>query len=66
MTISATTDILFEISQNTMVMCPFVSDGACKASSLMTLDTERLGKFCGCEDYEDCPIFLAKRLNGGL
>ncbi|MCX8027371.1 MAG: hypothetical protein N3A62_05900 [Thermodesulfovibrionales bacterium] len=64
MTVTATTDLLFEIKQQGKTVCPFKSDDICKASPLTTIDDLRMGKFCTCEDYEDCPMFLVKRLQG--
>lgn len=64
MTVVATSDILDEINRKKQAVCPLLSDNTCRVSPNITLDIARLIRFCSCEDYEDCAIFLAKRLNG--
>ncbi|HIJ59728.1 MAG TPA: hypothetical protein HPP56_03825 [Nitrospirae bacterium] len=66
MTILATSEILSDLIQGRRTFCPFFENNptVCGASSLIILDKNRKKKYCHSEDYEDCPIFLVKRLNG--
>lgn len=68
MTLSTTTEILYDLMYERQCYCPFIEDDGsiCKASSMIALDRIRINKYCYNEDYEDCPIFLVKRLNGNV
>jgi len=46
--------------------CPFDGITTCLASlSSMTLDTKKRKICCGTENFDECPIFLAKVLRLG-
>ncbi|MCX8069667.1 MAG: hypothetical protein N2738_04105 [Thermodesulfovibrionales bacterium] len=68
MTLSIATEILYDLMYERQSSCPFIEDDTsiCKASSMIALDEIRKDKYCYNEDYEDCPIFLVKRLNGNV
>lgn len=45
--------------------CPFLADdcGFCKAALLRFMpDSRQLYHYCYSDDYDDCPVFLAKAL----
>ncbi|GEM_PF-2293744 len=45
--------------------CPFLADdcGQCKAALLRFMpDSRQLYHYCCSDDYDDCPVFLAKAL----
>lgn len=44
--------------------CPYdMVSGRCGASlSLMVISSGSRGRFCATEDYDNCPVFLAKML----
>lgn len=46
--------------------CPYHESGSlCRASySAMTVDRRRARNYCGCEDYDLCPLFLSRVLRG--
>lgn len=46
-------------------LCPYCDNetGICTAScSSMLIDNRMRMKYCGNEDYDDCPMFLVKQL----
>jgi len=50
-----------------LALCPYCDEGTgiCTAScSAMLVDGRMKMKYCGNEDYDDCPIFLVKQLTG--
>lgn len=47
--------------------CPYNGISTCTASlSSMLIDDEKRAGCCGIENYDDCPIFLAKILRADL
>jgi hypothetical protein len=46
--------------------CPYNSINTCMASiTSLRLDEQKKADFCSTENYDDCPIFLAKILRQG-
>jgi len=48
-----------------LLLCPYCDDETeiCMAScSSMLVDSRMRMKYCGNEDYDDCPIFMVKQL----
>jgi hypothetical protein len=46
--------------------CPFNSIKTCMASfTSLKLDEQKQANCCSTENYDDCPIFLARVLRGG-
>jgi hypothetical protein len=57
---------LHGFSRISETFCPFDGVTTCLASlSLMPLDTMKRKICCGTEQYDECPIFLAKVLRRG-
>lgn len=53
------------LTQEDMTMCPYCNTEAeiCNAScSVLEIDERMKMKYCANEDYDDCPIFLVKKL----
>jgi hypothetical protein len=50
------------------LICPFLTmeSNFCSASIMAaTMNNERRASYCSTEDYDRCPLFLAKVLRGG-
>ena len=46
--------------------CPFNDTGVCAASfSSMAIDSQKRASYCGTDNYDNCPLFLAKILRRG-
>lgn len=46
-------------------LCPYIAPQSifCSASVMaMAADNRRKARYCGSEDYDHCPLFLAKQL----
>jgi hypothetical protein len=50
------------------LICPYLTatSNFCSASIMVaTINSERKASYCNTEDYDRCPLFLAKVLRGG-
>lgn len=53
------------VEERGLECCPFhdLRTDICTAScSAMRIDARLRGKYCGNEDFDDCPIFLVKKI----
>ena len=47
-------------------ICPFNDASVCAASfSSMEIDSQKRASYCGTDNYDNCPLFLAKILRRG-
>ena len=47
-------------------ICPFNDASVCAASfSSMAIDNQKRARYCSTDNYDNCPLFLAKILRKG-
>jgi len=47
-------------------ICPFNDSSICAASfSAMAIDNQKRARYCSTDNYDNCPLFLAKILRRG-